>query len=805
MRKWITILLVTCVPGAAWGQGRTSGGTQAQLAVKKADEAFAAKRFKDAIRHYNQALAYNRSLTPAYEKLAIAYYAVRQYRAAVRKLSICLSVAPTNVKCHMWKGMHLLKLRRRAQGIAALQAAVKLDWKLPLAMGKLGRYYYKQGNWRRAEKAYWTFLKFRDRSWPKKVDFSSHYYLGKIYLKMQKFPAASTHFTKATKLRKKHSGAKLGLASAYIGRKYFNAALNLLLPLRKLAKRKPIIHFNLAVCFHRMRRKQQALNHLKHYSDKRPNDVRSLILKGDIYFRANEFGPALAAYKQATVKAPSSMEAKVKYGGALLQRKRAKEAYAVLAGAAQTQPKNAKVLRGLGLALLALKRAPEAIAVFTRLLKVRPGSAQGVALRGDAHLMANKVALAITDYRSARKINNKSWRAQRGLIRALNRRAREHLVKKNTTAALADLNSAFVLDPKRIFTNTNLGIAYLVAKKYKEAARHLVEVQKRLPRNFAVNRLLGRLYYDMGKLKQARAHYIKARQAAKNLPARFQAEVEIELGALLAAKRDVDTAVAVLKSAVSNAEGSKDLAPLAQGNLAIALLDRGYRGLEKGKGKQAVEDLERAQTYVKRLTGNQTLLVRFLLAMAYLETARWGKAAAAFRKLSGRRVLAKVLKAPFDRLGAAYFSAYTKYRRGGYEQSATAMARLLRRAKGPVRARIREIIRSSYEMRAAQHIRKGKQSKAAKLYRRARPYGMSRLGRHNQAVSWYRSGKQGKALAAWKRSGSASGLCNVGTHYDNAGKPQAAYTWYKKCAARGGASGSVKKRIKTIKRLFGYK
>ncbi len=805
MRKWITILLVTCLPGVAWGQGRTGGGTQAQQAVKKADEAFAAKRLKEAIRLYNQALAYNRSLTAAYEKLAIAYYAVRQYQAAVSKLSICVSVAPSNAKCHMWKGLHLLKLKRRAQGIAALQKAVTLDWKLPLAMRKLGRYYYKQGNWRRAEKAYWTFLKFRDKSWPKKVDFSAHYRLGKVYLKMKRYPAASTAFTKASKLRKKHSGAKLGLATAYVGRKYYNAALNLLLPLRKLAKKKPIIHLYLAQCFYRMRRKQQALNHLKSYSDRRPGDVRSLILKGDIYFLNNEFGPALAAYKQATVKAPNSMEAKVKYGEALLKRKRAREAHAILSAAAKKRPRNAKVLKALGQALLALRRAKEAVGVFTRLLKVRPRNANSLALRGDANLAANLVPQAIADYQSARKINKRNWRAKRGLIRALNRRARDHLAKKNTSAALADLNSAYVLDPKRIFTNTNLGITYLVAKRYKEAARHLTEVQKRLPRNFAVNRLLARLYYNTGRLKQAKAHYIKARQAAKNLPAKFQAEVEIELGALLAAQRDIETAVSVLKSAVSAAEGTPALAAIAQANLAIALLDRGYQNLEKGKGKQAVEDLETAKTYVKRLKGNQPLLVRFLLAMAYLDTGRWAKAAAAFRKLSGRKVLAKVLKPPFDRLGASYFSAYTKYRRGGYEQSANAMARLLRRAKGPVRNRIREIIRSSYEMRAAQHVRKGKHSKAAKLYRRARPYGMSRLGRHNQAVSWYRSGKQGKALAAWKRSGSASALCNVGTHYDNAGNPQAAYTWYKKCASRGGASASVKKRIKTIKRLFGYK
>ncbi len=805
MTKPITILLLCALPGVAWGQGRTSGGTQAQQAVKKADAAFAARNLKEAIRLYNQALAYNRSLTPAYEKLAIAYFAVKQYRAAVTKLSICLSVAPSNVKCQMWLGLHQLKLGQKAAGIAALQKAVKLSWKLPLAMRKLGRYYYRRGDWRLAEKAWWTFLKFRDRGWPKKVDFRAHYYLGKIYLKLRRYPAAAAAFSRALRLRKKHSGARLGLATAYMGRGYFNAALNLLLPLRKLAQRKPIIHLYLARCFHRMRRKKQALDHLRRYSLKRPGDVQTLILKGDIYFLHNEFGPALAAYKQAMVKSPRSIEAKLKYGRALLLRKRAAEAYKVLAAAARSQPSNPEVLGVLSQALLALRRAKEAVAVLTRMLRLRPSYPGGLALRGDAHLAAGLVGKAIADYRAARRINPKSWRARRGLIRALNRRARDRLLGKSTAGALKDLRSAFLLDPQRIFTNINLGIAYLVAHRPKEAARHLMQVQKKLPRNFAVNRLLGRLYHDTGRLKQARAHYLKARQAARSLPARFQAEVEIELGALLAAQGSIDDAVSVLKSAVSSSEGSDDLAPIAQANLAIALLDRGYRNLEKGKGQQAVADLEIARRYAARLKGNQPLLVRFLLAMALLDTGRWAKAAAAFRKLSGRKSLARVLRPPFDRLGAAYFRAYTRYRRGGYEAAATALGRLLRRARGPARVRIREIIRSAYELRASQLVRRGRHRRAAILYKRARPLGLSRVGRHNQAVSWYRSGKRAKALAAWKRGPTASSLCNVGTHYDNAGNPQAAHAWYKKCAARGGASAAIKKRIQTIGRLFGYK
>ena len=50
----------------------------------------------------------------------------------------------------------------------------------------------------------------------------------------------------------------------------------------------------------------------------------------------------------------------------------------------------------------------------------------------------------------------------------------------------------------------------------------------------------------------------------------------------------------------------------------------------------------------------------------------------------------------------------------------------------------------------------------------------------------------------------ARALCNVGTHYDNSGNPQMAYKFYTRCQKRGGAGGDIVKRIKTIKRIFGY-
>lgn len=804
MRRCIVIIIALLLfgPAVASGQGRTSGGTQAQEAVAKADQAFAAKRFKEAVRLYNQALGYDRTMVAAYEKLAAAYYILRKHRRATVSLNACLQISPGNVKCTMWLGLHLLDLKQRKRGIQLLKEATKKEWKLPFAMRQLGFHYYEQQNWKKAEKALWSWLKFRPKS-ATALDIRVHYYLGRTYLALKRYPAAQSQFRAVLKRKPRFLGATLGLADAYLGRNYFYPALNLYLKLRRLAAKRPRIHLAMARCYYRMRRKNKALDHVNRYLATSARDPEAIMLKGDIYYYFREYGPALATYKKATQIAPNLLQAKTKYARALLSQKKAGKALRILLAARQQAANDPGLLLLLGQAYLAVKKPTEAVKILSKLLIIRPSNSQGYGFRGNAHFAANNVDQAIKDYEMALKLKKDNWRAKRGLIQALNRRAKKLLLKGQQNEAIADLNRAFTMDPQRLFTRINLAIAYMKAQKNAEALRHLSDVHQKIPRNFAVNRLLARLYHDTGKLQMARRHYEKARTMARKLASRFQAEVEIELGALLAAQQDIGSAVSVLKSAVATAAGDKQLSEIAQSNLAIALLDRGYQLLEKGKGKTALADLQLARSYVKLMKGNQPILLRFLLAMAYLDTGNWSQAGQAFRKLSGKRLLAKVLKPPFDRLGAQYFETYTNYRRGAYEAAATGMRRMLRRAHGALRGRIREIIRSAYELHASLLIRRGRLKAAQKALKQAKTYGISRVGQHNLAVALYRGGQRAQAVRIWSGGGMpAMAACNLGTHYDNAGDPQRAYQYYKQC--RGGGR-SIATRLKTIRRIFGYK
>lgn len=805
MRWWISVLLVMVAPALAWGQGRTSGSTQAEETIRKADDAFNEKRMDEAIRLYLQALSYDRSLIPAHEKLAVAYYALRRYPDGARQMLACLQVAPNAAVCHQWLGLHKLRLKQTDAGIRHLQDAIRLDWKLPLAMRELAVHYYRKGDFRRAMRAAWTFLNHRDKDWPRQMDFPMLVLLGRVYLQMEKYPEAQAQFAAALRIDNKHEAAKLGLADAYMGRESWSEALNLYLSLKSLWPKRPQLHFKLAECFYRLRRKDKALEHLNLYRSKHPNDAAATLLQGDIHFFFREFAPALAAYRRATVQDPTSVPAQIKYAHALLENKQANKAYTVLQGAEKKAPKDPRLLAALGAALLQISKPAEAVAVLDRLLQLRPDDVDGLVLRGESHVALKDLAKALLDFRKARSVAPKDSRAAGGLITVLNQAAYEQLKQGQHEQAVAALTEAYGLDAQRLGTNLNLGIAFLAAGRPTEALRHLNDVHRRMPRSYAVNRLLGRLHLDAGQHKVARGHYVQARAASRRLSSNAQAEVEIELGALLAAQDEIDSAVDVLKSAVATSTGSPELNAVAQGNLAIALLDRGNRNLEAGKGAEALADLELAEKHENRLKDSQPALLRLLLAMAYLETGNWSKASATFAKISDRKVLAEVLNKPFDRLGVQYFQAYTQYRQGGYDAAALAMQRLMRGAPEEIRGRLREIIQSCYEQRAVQLAGRGDHSGARRLFKQAATYGVSRQAQLNQAVSLYRAGQQAQALAMWQEGGMpAVALCNVGTHYDNAGDPKQAYDFYQRCRARGGAGADIVKRIDTIKRIFGY-
>lgn len=809
LTSWLAAILLGFMAGGqtvAYAQGRTGDQTQAQQALLRGNQAYNAKRYREAERHFMQAIGYDSSLTDAFEKLSAIYYQRSRHSSAVALLRRGLSANRGNAALSAWLGLHLLKLRITAEAIRRLQFAVKKNHKLFLAQIKLGGYYMRNRRWSRAVHAFWNFLKFRDRK-ASRVDPAVNLMLGIAYLRLKRYPQAQSRFKRALILRPKYVKARLGLAEVYVMRGYCPQALNVFKKYRKLQGRMPRLVYLEAVCFHRMRWKARALATVGRFLSRKPRSAEGHILKGDVHFFHREYGSALAAYKKATRVDPKSMQAVLKYGQALMARRRYREATRVLEMARSRGRTGPAVLASLGNCYLRLKRVSDAVKVLLQLTRQYPRNVSGRALLGDALIIRKDINGAVVQYRKALKFSrNKNSRARNGLIVALNRIAGKRYRGGNPGGALKALSEAYKLNSRKLVTNRNLGLVYLSAGRRGAALTHLLVALKKVPRDFVVNRLLGRLYLEQKRYTAARGHYLKARQAAYRLAANLRGEVQLELGIMLARTGEPDQAIEQFKEAAANTVADKPLNRLARVTLVDALTRRGQKLLETDKADKAVSDLELARDNVKGLGEKKALIVQFLLAMAYLDAGKWNAANRAFRLLKGKGALGKVLRPPYDRLGLRFFSTYASYRQGRYGQAATVMKKMARRVKGKLKSKIKDIVRSCYELMGTMHLRAGRVKVALGNLKTASRYGRTRETAHNLALAMYKKGKTRKAVRVWQRGAMPpQALCNLGAHYDNSGNPRMAYQFYKKCLARGGGGAAIKKRLRVKERIFGFK
>jgi len=810
MRRRETVVLALIL-AAIWSstvlaQGRTSTVTQAQQAVRAGDKAYAAKHYKEAEAQYRRALAYDMSLVGAVENLAAIYYTQGRHQEAVTLLRSALRANSNNAHLQEWLGLHLIKLHHAAEGIRYLKAAVKQDHKLFLAQIKLGAHYLKTRQWKKTVGAFWNFLKYRPKS-ASAPDPVVHRLLGVAYMHLGRYPEAQTRLLRSLALRPKYARAELDLAEVYVDRGFCAPALGIFRKYRRLRNRRPRLIYLASVCYFKTKSKAQALKSITEYLRRRPNSLRGRLLLGDIHLYYKEYSHALAAFRRAVRSAPASVPAAVKYASALIGLRMYGKAIRVLETTLPRAGDNPELLEALGKAYLKTKKYAAAARYLRRLTAARPKAVAGWALQGNALFLMGKTEDAITSYRKAHALSHgKNSMARNGLVAAMNRKAGDLLKAHNRQAALALLKDAYGLDPRRLMTLRNLGLLYLLSGQPRKAVAFLERCFRKVPRDLVVNRLLGRIYLEQGQLNNARASYIRARQAAYRIGGVVLGDVQTEFAVLLARQGKLDDAISQLKQAIINTRVDKRSNLVARRDFVALSLVLGSRLLEAGKGDAALAYLEPAIQEAKGLTGTKAAMVRFLLAMAYVDVAKWGKATALFRAIGKGGVFRKVLKPPYDKLGLKFFEVYAAYRQGRYGYAATSFRKLARRAKGTLRKKIQDILRSCNEYDATNMLRSGHLKQAIASLRAAARYGGSREARHNLALALYRAGHVAKAIRMWRSGGMPpQAWCNLGAHYDNIGQPAKAYEFYKKCVARGGGGAEVRKRIQVKQKLFGFK
>jgi len=740
------------------------------------------------------------------ENLAAIYYGQGRHQVAVTLLRAALRANPNNARFEEWLGLHLLKLHHKAEGIRFLQKAVHQDHTLFLAQIKLGAHYLKKRQWKKALGAFWNFLKSRPKS-ASAPDPVVHRLLGVAYMHLGRYPEAQTRLLRSLALRPKYARAELDLAEVYVDRGFCAPALGIFRKYRRLKNRRPRLIYLAAVCYFKTKSKTQALKSVNEYLRRQPNNLRGRLLLGEIHLYYKEYNQALAAFKRAVRTAPGSVPAAVKYASALIGLRMYRQAIRVLETTLPRARDNPELLEALGKAYLKTKKYAAAARYLRRLTTTRPKSVDGWALFGNALFLMGKTKEAMASYRKAHHLSHgKSSLARNGLVAAMNRQAGDLLKANNRNAALALLRESYGLDPRRLMTLRNLGLLYLLSGQPRKAVTYLERCFRKVPRDLVVNRLLGRVYLAQGQLNNARASYLRARQAAYRIGGVVLGDVQTEFAVLLARQGKLDDAVSQLKQAIINTRSDKHSNQVARRDFVALSLVLGSRLLEAGKGDAALMHLEPASQEAKGLAGSKAAMVRFMLAMAYLDVAKWGKATALFREIGKGGSFRQVLKPPYDKLGLKFFEVYAAYRQGRYGFATTEFRKLARRAKGPLRRKIQDILRSCSEYEATALLRGGHAKQAVASLRAAARYGGSREARHNLALALYRVGHAGQAIRMWRAGGMPpQAWCNLGVHYDNIGQPAKAYQFYKQCVARGGGGAEVRKRIQVKQKLFGFR
>jgi tetratricopeptide (TPR) repeat protein len=554
-------------------------------------------------------------------------------------------------------------------------------------------------------------------------------------------------------------------------------------------------------------------------------------LVGDAFFAQRNFERALEKYNEAEKLAQNqpalAARISIDMGKTYRQLGRTKEALEKLEQALERNPDDMELIAEVGSAYIDAREDAKALATVEKRIsgkaydELREHEKVGLQLiAARASYNQGKHEQALGHYRAAHEIRPDDVKVRIGMVQTINYQAYQAFNppqgsngKRSLDQAETLLQEALKVHPGDNLTNQNMAVIALERSQCDQARKHLQALAKARSYQLAYHRLMARSYMcekkpDTGK---AAEHYAAAEKQAADAKANLvQAEIYTEWAPLIWDK-NLDDAIDKLETAVQFSIQNPAIANAAQRNLSLAMFRRGMLRMAKGDTKSAVSDLEVATRNPQLLQGSEPLAFDMALALAYLGEGNTGQAEKLLDVLAKKGSTSSYLKAPYDKVGPALFSAYAKYRAGGANRRAAAdeFAKLTRSAGGKLEAKLKDLAASAYHYAAFDDYRRGKN--AAGDLKNAGRYAVSNYIKrdidHNQAVLSIGKGKPSGALVkSFERMGESppEALANLGILYDRQGKTKDAYDTWVKARAKGVRSSDLNEWIDAKKRIFGY-
>jgi tetratricopeptide (TPR) repeat protein len=757
----------------------------------------------------------------AYAKRAAMFIIQKRYKAGLQFISQKAETVHANAaEILEQKGIIFWALRSKVDAVAACEAAVKSRSTSFLCQNILGEWYTNRGQPRKASAALESYLKNRP-SELSKGDVLPLIRLGFSYLALGKHKDAEKSFQSVLDKHKKRPHAEVnannGLCAAYTAQGKFDRAITVcekIIQNPRNIDRHMSVYYNLGQSYLHKKQSKRARQMGQNYSTERPKEPKGYILTGDAFFQEQDWANALRFYQLAerNAKGRRDLAARlaIKLGTTYRRMENPGLAIKKLEQAAATDPRNVTLAAELGASYIAVKDDDKALARVEPLIKADPKNVDLLVISGRALYNKGKYEQSLQRYQQAYEARPDEAKIRIGLVQAVNVQAYRHIEKKQLAKAEKLLLKAHGFDKSATLTNKNLAVMAISANKCDRAIGYLGALKNNRGSALIYHRLMGRAHLCKPKRdeSQARTHYKKAADLAKKTDKLLLAEIYTEWAPLLV-KTDLEGAATKLSAAVSSSSRNPEIGKAAKRNLAVVLFRRGWARMRSGKREEAIKDFDRAALDERVLDKNEANAFNFSLALALLESSRQDdidRAGQILAKLGKQGGQNKYLKAPYNKLGTAFFSAYAGYRSRNKTQlkgAAATFRRLVPTAKGNLGKKVRDLVSASYQEIAYNAYRTKNAAAARNALKTASQFASAAAKKdvaHNQAVL------SGGSEAVYKKMNGnpAESLVNLGIAYHNAGKPKEAFDAWNAAKRKGAKAPNLDKWIATKKRIFGY-
>lgn len=817
--------------------------------LKEGDRYYEESAWKKAANAYDAAIKSAPSQVPpeAYSKRAGIFIILKDYKGGLEFVrTVAKKAHPEAAEILEQEALLLWVTGDKGGAVSVAEKAVARKPSMFNSQQLIGRHYFNRDT-EKTITAYEAYLQHRssdlekDDTLPRIHLGFSYLARGRAHVRDGKEREATADYEKAIRefetIQRKHGKDKLanpnadiGLCAAYTGLRKFDQAIATCERLQGNPRNidsNGSVYFNLGAAYLAKRLPQKARQSATEYLKKRKNEPRGHILIGDAYFQERNWNEALRAYLEAEKLmrgGGQQAELSVKLGKTYRRMPSTGTTNTNLTMAIDKLEEGMKSSPGsfelgieLGSAYLAASKDQKAESIADKLIASKEFASQSPETSSQLYLVSGKaqynqknLVVARQRFEAAVALKPKDVEVRRDLVYTINAQALVAFKKGDAKTAVGFLEDASKADPASPMTSRNLAVIAIDKGDCDAGLRYLARLRDVPSARMDYNRLSGRAQLCAKKPdpNKAMEHFAVADDEATKLSANLIKSAIYTEWAPLLLNTKLDEAVEKLDIAVRFSSSEPKINKAAKRNLAVALFRRGWRNIKAGKDADAVADLERASRDPSLLKGTETLAFEFSYALALLERGQTDEAGKTFKQLAAKGNQSAYLKAPYDKVGNAFFGAYSDYRSNNVTQrqrAASEFTSILGKASGAFSNTVRALIASSHEYVAYDNWKNGRTGPAGKSLDAAEKYAatddMKRRIINNRAVLSLTASKISTLESL--RGSPPEALVNLGILYEQADKPKEAYEAWRAASGKTQAK-DLQKWIDAKKRIYGF-